>query len=350
MKNYCNILWITGIISGFFAADISAVPSEHFKVFLCFGQSNMSGGAGCNPDNDSKSTKPRVKVLSFANCSSPTRTANTWTDAREPMHCGDGQDMMGPSYVFGQMLADSLPGDTIGLIPCGLWGVGIEMFVKGGNYTGSNKPSLMNGKNNAWDWMLTKCKLAVERGTFSGIILHQGEANSGQSTWLKQVKTIYNDLIKELALKNDIPLVAGELLQGENLNPKPCCAGHNVEVNKIPGALPFGYVASSQGLVGGGSLPQYHFSTDGYRQMGKRFAIEMLKGLRAIQTSTTPRPSPKRSLTLKNLQETSATSLYTINGKKLPAGSLQEIVSGKKHCIYVMQQSASKASLVINLD
>lgn len=346
MKNVCTVLVITVIISGLFASTASAEPSKNFKVFLCFGQSNMSGGAGCYPDEDSKKAHPRVKVLAFANCGNPSRTANKWSEAREPMHCGDGQDMMGPSYVFGRMLADSLPNDTIGLIPCGLWGVGIEMFVKGGNYKGSNKPGIMSGKNNAWDWMLTKCKTAVERGAFSGIILHQGEANNGDGNWINQVKTIYNDLKKELNLSTDIPLVAGELLQAEGA----CCTDHNKEVQKIPTTLPIGYIASSQGLKGGGSYTNLHFNTAGYREMGNRMAVEMMKGLRASGaiTEVTPRPSPKRSQTINSLQETSTTALYTINGKKLPASAVKNIVSGKKHCIYVMQKPGTQASLVVN--
>jgi hypothetical protein len=331
---------------GLTASTVSAAPSENFKVFLCFGQSNMSGGAGCNPDADSKKEKDRVKVLAFANCGSPSRTANEWYNAKEPMHCGDGQDMMGPSYAFGQMMADSLPGDTIGLIPCGLWGVGIEMFVKGGNYTGTNKPSIMNNKNNAWDWMLTKCKKATERGVFTGIILHQGEANSGQATWLNQVKTIYNDLKKELVLPKDIPLVAGELVQASGA----CCAGHNTVIADIPKTLPFGYVASSQGLSAGGSLPQYHFSTDGYRKMGQRMAAQMMKGLResGLLTEITSQPYQKRSVNINMLSTNNTTTLYTIDGKKIPAGKLTSIVSGKQQRIYVMQKPGSQASLVID--
>jgi hypothetical protein len=231
------------------------------------------------------------------------------------------------------MLADSLPNDTIGLIPCGLWGVGIEMFVKGGNYTGSNKPSIMNGKNNAWDWMLTKCKKAAERGEFSGIILHQGEANSGQTTWLNQVKTIYTDLKKELGLTKDIP----------------CCAGHNKVIADIPKTLPFGYVASSAGLSAGGSLPQYHFSQAGYRTMGQRMAVEMMKGLRAANPDGVHlQPSQKRSLSINKLQGSAVTSLYSIDGRKISATSLNGMVSGKTHCLYVMQRPGTAASLVID--
>jgi hypothetical protein len=136
-------------VLGLLVGSLYATPSPHFKVFLCFGQSNMSGGSGCTPDAASKVTTPRVKVLAFDNCSSPSRTKNAWSDACEPMHCGDGQNMMGPSYAFGQLLADSLKNDTIGLIPLGLWGVSIEMFMKGKTNTSGNAPS--GWGNNAWE-------------------------------------------------------------------------------------------------------------------------------------------------------------------------------------------------------
>jgi uncharacterized repeat protein (TIGR02543 family) len=251
-----------------------------FKVFLCFGQSNMSGGTGVSPDNESKKITPRVKVLGFATSASGniSRTANEWSDACEPMHCGDGVNAMGPSYAFGKVLADSLPNDTIGLIPCGQWGVGIEYFQKGGIYTG-NKPSVPGG-NNVYDWMLEKCQVAQERGVFSGIILHQGESNSGDEDWPAKVKDIVDDLKSDLSITDDIPVVAGELLYSG------CCPGHNTLVNKIPETIPNSYVASANGLSGGGTIPELHFNQAGYRELGKRYAIEMLKGLRLSAPSS----------------------------------------------------------------
>ncbi len=303
MKNIAGSLVTIITVLGLTAQNLFSAPNENFKVFLCFGQSNMSGGAGVGPDAESQKSNPRIKVLAFANCSNPQRTANEWADAFEPMHCGDGVSAMGPSYEFAKALIDSLPAtDTIGLIPCGLWGVSIEMFMKGKSNTSGNKPSMIG--NNAWDWMVTKCKKAVERGVFSGIILHQGEANSGQQDWPNKVKSIYDGLKSELNLTRDVPLVAGELLN----------SSHNSIVAKIPQTLPYGYVASSSGLSGGGTYPSLHFNQDGYRKMGQRMAVQMAKGLKdAAETKVKPRQRVITNTSTSNMLQN--VQIYSLNGK-----------------------------------
>jgi|GEM_PF-6185692 len=337
--------WITFLaVIGVLAFDIQSEPSPDFKVFLCFGQSNMSGGAGCNPDQKSKETHPRIKVLPFDNCNNPQRTKDVWADASEPMHCGDNMNMMGPSYAFAQTLIDSLPAtDTIGLIPCGIWGSSIEIFMKGKT---NNSSSYFSGwGNNVRDKMIAKCKEAQKRGVFTGIILHQGESNSGQQDWPDKVKSIYEDIKAELNLPNDVPLIAGELLHSG------CCPGHNTQVRKIPEVLPLGGVASAEGLSGGGTYPQYHFNPAGYRKMGERFASEMFKFLKETKISS-PR---NRFVTEKSMQLLGKNAqVYSLDGKlvspKLPhAGSLRNegIIPGN---IYVIKNGSkgNTTRLILN--
>jgi hypothetical protein len=107
MKKTGKFLFTVAVV-GLLAGSLQAAPSKNFKVFLCFGQSNMSGGNGVQPEAQDKATNPRIKVLAFADCGSPQRSNNKWSDACEPMHCGDGMNTLGPSYVFGRALIDSL--------------------------------------------------------------------------------------------------------------------------------------------------------------------------------------------------------------------------------------------------
>ncbi|MBN1602807.1 MAG: hypothetical protein JW915_14455 [Chitinispirillaceae bacterium] len=347
MKIGSKFMLLSGTVITLFNSSVFAEPSNNFKVFLCFGQSNIAGGLGVTPQGDVTQTKPRVMALAFNSCSNPEWQKDKWVLAKEPLHCGDGgagDNTMGPVVVFGKAMADSLPNDTIGLIPCGQSGVNIEHFMRGGKCTAGY--CVKYPGSDAYNWMVKKCKLAMERGVLAGIMLHQGEANRGDTAWLGKVKTIYEDLKKDLGITKDIPLVAGELLYaGENGSSK-----HNPIIAKIPQTLPLGYVASAQGLSGGGTYADLHFNQDGYRKMGQRMAAEMMKGLYAsgILTDVAPRPSPKRVQTISNLQETSTTALYTINGKKLPSSVIQNIASGKKHCIYVMQKPGTQASLVVS--
>lgn len=335
-----NIISIT-IAIGLSFAMLLAEPNEKFKVFLCFGQSNMSGGAGVNPEQQDMQTHDRVMTLAFNDCAQNQWQKDKWYDAKEPLHCGDGVNAMGPAYAFGKVLADSLPDDTIGLIPCGQWGVAISMFEKGGYYTGANKPGYPGG-NNVYDWMVNRCRIAQERGVISGIILHQGEANSGDQSWPDKIESLYENLKADLDLESDIPLVAGELLYSG------CCGGHNTVVAKIPEKLPLGYVASAQGLSGGGSLPQYHFNQAGYRETGKRFAIEMLKGLRQIETKITEKKVSRIISTHNHLGRD--IKLYSLDGKRINKKTSANLQTAKITAgIYIAgpQTSGKQARLLL---
>jgi hypothetical protein len=339
-RNFLCAIAVVGLLAG----SLQAAPSDHFKVFLCFGQSNMSGGTQVGPDAASKKTTARVKVLAFYACSSPSRTANEWYDAFEPMHCGDGINSMGPSYAFGQALADSLPNDTIGLIPAGLWGVSIEMFMKGGTNKSSSKPSMIG--SNAWDWMVTKCKKAMERGVFSGIILEQGESNSGDgAAWLTKIKTIYDDLKTTLPLNKDVPFVAGELLQASG----NCCAGLNTTIDKIAQTFPtgVGYFASSKGLAAGGDQKQYHFDQAGYRTLGQRFAVEMAKGMRVL----TPNRVSQRVVSVASVKsQRDNVKVYSLSGRFVSTGAaMTKAASFKSGKIFVVANRTGAASLKLML-
>jgi hypothetical protein len=343
MKVCRNTCIYTITIVGLIAGVLSAAPSKNFKVFLCFGQSNIAGGAGVSPGADETKTTDRVMALAFNNCSSPSWQKDAWVPAREPLHRGDGgagNSTMGPVYVFGKVMADSLSGDTIGLIPCGQSGVNIEHFMKGGKCTAGY--CVPYPGSDAYGWMLKKCQKAVERGEFAGIILHQGESNtSDKDAWLTKVKTIYNDLKKDIPLKNDVPLVAGQLLGNSALN---------TTIAKMSQTVTYGYYASSSGLSGGGTYPDLHFNQAGYRTMGQRMAVEMLKGLRAANpiVGVDPQHSQKQPLAISKLQENAITSLYTINGRKISASSLDGMIAGKTQRLYIMQKPGSAASLVID--
>lgn len=330
-------------IAGLVVGTAFAEPSKNFKVFLCFGQSNMSGGAGCSPDAESQKTSPRVMALGFStsSCGQVSRTLNKWSAACEPMHCGDGVASMGPSYVFGQVVADSFPSDTIGLIPAGVWGASIEMFMQGGKCKASQyfKPT---NSDNCREWLITKCQEAVKRGVLSGMIFEQGESNNGDGdAWLTKVKTIYEDLKKSVPFDKDVPFVAGELLasgDGKGLNPT---------INKIPQTLPLGYVASSQGLTGGGSYASLHFSTASYRTLGQRFGIEMVKGLRKLATSAQPTPR-QRLISPAALTTQRDSKVYALDGRFVSTGAaIKGVVrtSLRPGNLYVVSGNSTGASI-----
>ncbi|MBN1575645.1 MAG: hypothetical protein JW913_03785 [Chitinispirillaceae bacterium] len=336
-------------VLGLLAGNLQAEPSPNFKVFLCFGQSNISGGDGVTPGTDEKKTTDRVMALAFNSCSNPSWQKDTWVPAREPLHCGDGgsgNNTMGPCYVFGKIMADSLPNDTIGLIPCGQSGVNIEHFFKGTGTCNAGYCVPYPNKNNTpglvYDWMLKKCQKAVERGVFAGIFLHQGESNTGDgAAWLTKVKTIYDDLKKDIPLAKDVPIVAGQLLGNSALNST---------IANMSTKFTFGSYASSSGLQGGGTYASLHFNQAGYRTLAQRYAVEMMKGLRAagLVTGTKPQQRVISAASVGSLQDNA--NVYALDGKFISTGAVMtHATSFRPGNIYVVanKTAGSSAKLMI---
>jgi lysophospholipase L1-like esterase len=103
------------------------------------------------------------------------------------------------------------------------------------------------------------------------ILLHQGESNSNDKEWPNKVRSIYDNLIKDLNLKEEVPLLAGELV---NADQNGACASMNAIIDELPKTIPTSHVISSKGCAG---RPDHlHFTPAGYRELGKRYAVEML--------------------------------------------------------------------------
>ncbi len=286
---------VFSLVAGFSVSQIFAAPDPNFHIYLLFGQSNMAGP--CNNDNATAAardpepadcdTTNRVKVLAWGDCNRESkpcgfplkRTFDTWYTAFPPYHnCHEG---IGPADYFGKTLLDSIREDiSIGFVPCALSGQKIEVFMKGQNAPIDQHTQPTNGSkkisSGGYEWMVKRAKLAQQSGVIKGILLHQGEANSGEGdAWVNKVKKIVADLKTDLSL-GDIPFIAGELIQdgppadqgAKNLNPF---------VNKLPNQIPKCAVASSKDFkVRSGDTWGLHFSCDGIREFGRRYARAFL--------------------------------------------------------------------------
>jgi lysophospholipase L1-like esterase len=116
-------------------------------------------------------------------------------------------------------------------------------------------------------------KIAQQSGVIKGILLHQGESNTGDSSWPEKVKNVYNNLLKDLHLKaKKLPLLAGEMVSAAQGGK---CASMNKIIATLPTTIPTAHVISSADCA---AIPDgLHFSAEGYRVLGKRYAEEMLK-------------------------------------------------------------------------
>ena len=261
---------------GFSATDAEAAPDPNFHIYIAYGQSNMEGNATNFTDVDKKE-HPRVKMFATTSCSNLGRpTVGEMYPAVPPMFkCNAG---LSPADWFGRNMADSLPDVTIGIIPVAQGGTSIRLFDPDDykNYIASAADWLQSGvkaygnDGNAMGRIIEVAKKAQEKGVIKGIIFHQGETDGGMSNWEQIVKKTYEYMLDQLGLNaEETPFVAGEMVDGGS------CAGFNSRVHNLSQYIVNFSYASSKGY--GSKGDGLHFTVEGYRGMGQRYAQEMLK-------------------------------------------------------------------------
>ena len=255
-----------------------AEVDPNFYIYICFGQSNMEGNAQWEAQ-DVGNVDPRFQMLATCNFDNPKRKLGNWYTAECPIVSPVGK--LGPSDYFGRTMVKELPDKKIGVIAVAMGGSPIEMFDKDlyeqkykDNY---NEWWAQIARNyygeNPYGRIIEMAKKAQEVGVIKGILLHQGESNNGDEKWPGMVKKIYKDMLRDLGLRaSDVPIFVGET-EYEEMGGG--CSWHNHVVAKIPEVIPTGHIVSAKDIPGNGTDP-WHFSAEGYRTFGKRYAEKVL--------------------------------------------------------------------------
>lgn len=296
-----------------FAAACLVVSAQaqdpNFQVYLAFGQSNMEGNAKDFNATD-KVSLPRFQNLSAVACTNPSRAKDAWVAGVAPLaRCGTG---LTPVDYFARTLVDSLPSTVkIGVAIVAVAGTKIEGFDLSTykSYYAGEATWMQNIANeyggNPYARLVAMGKEAQKTGVIRGILLHQGESNSGDATWPTKVGKIYTSLLKDLNLEaSKVPLLVGELV---NADQGGACAGHNTIIAKLPQTIPTSHVISSKGLTC--ASDKLHFTSTGYREFGKRYATAMLALLRTIPSGVGPRET--------TVQPSADFALYDIRGARV---------------------------------
>lgn len=277
MKTRITLILLTAIL--LFGVK-SYAQDKNFYIFLCFGQSNMEGNAKIEAQ-DTVNIDPRFQVMSTLDCDATHRTKGNWYTAVPPLcRCNTG---LTPADYFGRTLLTHLPKKVkVGIINVSVGGCKIELFDKDNyeSYT-ATAPGWMQGMLKAYDGnpygrLVEMAKLAQKSGVIKGILLHQGESNTGDTIWTYKVKDVYNNLIQDLDLNpKKVPLLAGEMLSADEGGK---CASMNMIINTLPEVVPNSYVISSEDCTG--APDGLHFTAAGYRLLGEKYAEQMLKILK----------------------------------------------------------------------
>ena len=249
----------------------------NFHIYLCFGQSNMEGNAAIE-GKDRVGVDPRFMMMAAVDMPSSKRKKGEWYTAYPPL-CRDYTGLT-PADYFGREMVAHLPENIkVGVINVAVGGASIDLFDqdKCADYIKKEADWFKNYckeyNNDPYKVLVTMAKKAQQNGVIKGILLHQGCTNNGQKDWPVRVKRIYVRLLHDLGLnEEETPLLIGELLSQEQGG---ICWGHNNVIAKTHPVIPNSYVVSSKDCPG--ASDGLHFTAEGYRMIGKRYAEKMLE-------------------------------------------------------------------------
>ena len=248
---------------------------QNFWIFLCFGQSNMAGQAPI----EEQDLEVNDRYLSLATTDGSDRQLGVWRKAVPPLCRADAH--LGPADWFGRTLVDVVPENVrIGIVSVAVEGCPITFFDKDQNAAliAREERDWMNGildqyGRDPYQRLLAMAKIAAKDGVIKGILLHQGETDAYNDQWRKTLRKIYRDLQQELRFDSTaVPLLVGEVVRGEYGG---ICGHANPTINDIANHYPNTYVVSSEGCLP--SDDNLHFSSEGYRQLGRHYALRYLE-------------------------------------------------------------------------
>ncbi len=252
-------------------SSASAPADPNFYIFLCFGQSNMEGNA--RPEaQDLVSPGPRFLLMPAVDDPGRGRKMGEWCEAVPPL-CRPNTGLT-PADWFGRTLVESLPENIkIGVIHVAIGGIDIKGFLPDSidSYV-KRAPQWMKGMlaaydNNPYERLVTLAKKAQKDGVIKGILMHQGETNTGDPQWARMVKEVYDNLCGDLQLKpEEVNLYAGNIVQA---NGQGVCIGCKKQIDELPLTLHTSQVISSDNCTNGPD--RLHFDAAGYRELGCRY-------------------------------------------------------------------------------
>ena len=254
-----------------------AAPDDNFYIFLCFGQSNMEGAARPEPQ-DMEGLDDRFQMMAAVDDAQRGRKMGEWYKALPPL-CRENTGLTPVDY-FGRTLTENLPKNVrVGVITVAIGGIHIQGFLNDSikayvkRAPGWMKPMLAAYNNNPYERLVSLAKKAQQQGVIKGVLMHQGESNTGDPKWAGMVQQVYDNLLGDLQLKpEEVPLLAGEVVQA---NGEGLCVAMNKQINELPQTLHTSQVISSKGCSNGPD--RLHFDAAGYRELGRRYGERMLE-------------------------------------------------------------------------
>ena len=280
MKQFILSLIAFMLFSPLGTVKTQAAPDENFYIFLCFGQSNMEGAA--KPEaQDLVSPGPRFLLMPAVDFPDKGRKMGEWCEAVPPL-CRPTTGLT-PADWFGRTMVASTPDNIkIGVIHVAIGGIDIKGFLPDSiqgyaakKAPGWMKPLLAAYNNDPYGRLVALAKKAQQDGVIKGILMHQGETNTGDPKWAGMVKQVYENLCGDLQLKpEEVNLYVGNIVQAGG---KGVCYGCKKQIDELPQTIHTCQVISSDDCSNGPD--RLHFDAAGYRELGCRYGEAVARQL-----------------------------------------------------------------------
>ena len=303
---------------GLACSSVFAAPDPNFHIYLAFGQSNMEGQGTI--ESQDKTVDPRFQMLSTID-NFNGRKLGTWNDAIPPLANKHGG--LGPTDYFGRTLVKELdPQIKVGVVVVAIAGCSIVAFDSPldqsymSTQAGWFKDIVKDYGNDPYQRLVEMAKKAKEDGVIKGIIFHQGETDEGDSDWPNKVKKVYDRLVKDIGLDENIPFFAGEVpYQGSS-------KGTNNNIRKLPSKSKNFYLVSAEGL-NDLDMMRIHFSSQGYRDFGKRYAEKVMEVLGDDLKPVSTTPSSSSEAVSSSSEVASSSSAAPTSSATAPSSSAE---------------------------
>ena len=306
---------------GLAVSSAFAAPDPNFHIYLAFGQSNMEGQGTI--ESKDKTVDPRFQMLSTID-NFNGRKLGTWNDAIPPLANKHGG--LGPTDYFGRTLVEKLdPQIKVGVVVVAIAGCSIVAFDSPldqsymSTQAGWFKDIVKDYGDDPYQRLVEMAKKAKEDGVIKGIIFHQGETDEGDKDWPNKVKKVYDRLVKDIGLDENIPFFAGEVPYNGSSK------GTNTNIRQLPNKSKNFYLVSAEGL-NDLDMMRIHFSSQGYRDFGKRYAEKVmevlgddLKPVVAVSSSSEPAESSSSEASSSSVESSSSTTGVIIIGNAAPS-------------------------------
>ena len=275
-------------------------------------------------ESQDKTVDPRFQMLSTID-NFNGRKLGTWNDAIPPLANKHGG--LGPTDYFGRTLVKELDQQIkVGVVVVAIAGCSIVAFDSpiAQSYMSTQaswfKDIVKDYGDDPYQRLVEMAKKAKEDGVIKGIIFHQGETDEGDSDWPNKVKKVYDRLVKDIGLDANIPFFAGEVpYQGSS-------KGTNNNIRKLPNVSKNFYLVSAEGL-NDLDMMRIHFSSQGYRDFGKRYAEKVMEVLGNDLKPVSTTPSSSSEAISSSSETTSSSSAALTSSATVPGSSATDAIT-----------------------